>query len=252
MVDVLELKPLKKKNLNLYLVESEFPIDWYFEKKKNAHNKEDDLIWNLNIVSKEYLNLVEDYLEKYNPDFVVEEKGDRSENFPNNDPLKRLIEEKNIAYHLVDISQNAEDYLRATLDQHRYLIEQLEMKIKYLIDKNGGIPENNELFNQLILWKKYLEDEYSDQENEVRYKVREAWMMMKIVNLARKLKKEKLKGLFICDARHFEGIKDLSQDLNVKTTEIKLKKQVMVENAPLLVNTNGSVNISKETQKKKR
>ena len=31
MPKVLELKPLKKKNLKIIMIESEFPVDWWFE-----------------------------------------------------------------------------------------------------------------------------------------------------------------------------------------------------------------------------
>ena len=72
MSRVLELKPLKEKHLKLIMVESEFPIDWWFEAPQEI---QEDLIWNLHLISKEYLQLIESLIEKYKPDFALEEKG---------------------------------------------------------------------------------------------------------------------------------------------------------------------------------
>ncbi|MBD3214810.1 MAG: hypothetical protein GF311_19520, partial [Candidatus Lokiarchaeota archaeon] len=244
---VLKLNPLKHKKLDLVIIESEFPIDWYFEKDKK---RDDNLAWNLNIVSKEYVDLMEKYIDKYQPDFAVEEKGNRDPELLEDDPLRSLFKSKKIPYSMVDISENAEDYLRATLDQHNYLIRQLNAKIDTMVKQNKGVaPKENPTFQQIVLWKEYLQREYDQQEDEVRYEVREAWMMMKIVNLAKAMEKDKLKGIFICDLSHFRGINDLSEDLNIKTKQIKLEKKVSVENSPIVINTDGGMERIKNNDK---
>ena len=89
MPEVLELKPLKEKFLKLVMVESEFPIDWWFEVPKEV---KDDLIWNLHLISKEYLQLIESLIEKYKPNFAIEEKPNSWDNGLNqNDPLEALF-----------------------------------------------------------------------------------------------------------------------------------------------------------------
>jgi methylene-tetrahydromethanopterin dehydrogenase len=236
---VLELKPLKGKKLDLIMIESEFPIEWFFNKERSSKN---NLVWDLNIVSKEYLDLVEKYLDKYEPDFAVEEKGNRNEEAADSDPLKELFERKNILYKMVDISENAEDYLRATLDQHNHLISQLSNRIEEMIKANNGqAPKDDPTFQELALWRDYLQTEYDNQEDEVRYKVREAWMMMKIINLTKTFKKNQLKGMFICDLSHFRGIKELAEELNINSQQIKLERKVKVENNPILINNEGRV-----------
>ena len=93
MPEVLELKPLKEKHLKLIMIESEFPIDWWFEVPAE---KKEDLIWNLHLISKEYLELIESLIEKYKPDMVLEEKPNfwvRPLNL-SDDPLKSLFEQK--------------------------------------------------------------------------------------------------------------------------------------------------------------
>lgn len=238
-MEVLELKPLKGKKLDLIMIESEFSIEWFFRKERSNKNS---LVWDLNIVSKEYLNLVENYIDKYELDFAVEEKGNRNEEAADSDPLKELFERKNILYKMVDISENAEDYLRATLEQHDHLISQLNKRIDEMIKANKGkTPKDNQTFQELVLWRDYLQQEYDTQEDEVRYKVREAWMMMKIINLTKEFKKHQLKGMFICDLSHFRGIKELAEELNISAQQIKLERKVKVENSPILINNEGRI-----------
>ena len=223
MPEVLELEPLKKKHLKLIMVESEFPVEWWFEAPKEA---QEDLIWNLHLISKEYLGLIEGLIEKYHPDFAMEEKGMRDEIFNPNDPLIALLKEKGIPFKFADISENASDYLSAALDDHRESIKKLELRIRKLIEENGSVPEEEDFFQQLLLWKEYLHRDYGEQENEIRYKIREAWMMMNILNLAREVEGKKLKGLFICDLRHFNGLDKLANDLGVETEQIMIKRTI--------------------------
>ena len=74
------------------------------------------------------------------------------------------------------------------------MLQTLEERIKEIITEKGGVPSEDELFQQLVIWKEYLKKDYDSQEDEIRYKVREAWMMMNTLNLAKEIKGKKLKG----------------------------------------------------------
>ena len=223
MPEVLELEPLKKKYLKLIMIESEFPIEWWFEAPKK---EKEDLIWNLHLISKEYLELIEGLIEKYHPDFALEERGMRDDLLNPNDSLAALFKEKDIPFKLADISENASNYLSAALDDHRDSIQKLEKRIRELFEKNGGVPEEDYIFQQLALWKEYLYRDYEEHEDEIRYKVREAWMMMNILNLAKEIDGKKLKGFFICDLKHFNGLDKLANELGVETEQIKIKRTI--------------------------
>ena len=230
-MEVLELKPLKKKSLKLVLIESEFPIDWWFEA---SAQKKHDLVWNLHLISKEYLGLIENLIAKYNPDFAVEEKGSRWEDtISNDDPLATLFRENNIPYKMVDISENAENYLSSNLEDHRMLIKQLMKTIEDIKKKNRNIMRKNDFeFQKMVLWKEYLQQEYNSQENDIRYNAREAWMIMGILKFAKQMVEKNLKGLFICDPKHFEGINKLAEDLGIEIEEIKIKRVAKIVNNP--------------------
>ncbi|MFX1258955.1 MAG: NAD(P)-dependent methylenetetrahydromethanopterin dehydrogenase, partial [Promethearchaeota archaeon] len=230
MVEVLELKPLKKKSLKLVLIESEFPIDWWFEA---SAQKKHDLIWNLHLISREYLNLIEGLIEKIKPNFAVEEKGSRwDDTISPEDPLETLFRKNNISYQFVDISENAEGYLSTTLDYHRTLIKQLTTTINDRMKLKVSVPKDDFNFQRMVLLKDYLKQEYKEQENDVRYKVREAWMIMRILEIAKKMEDSKLKALFICDARHFDGINNIAKDLGIETEKIKIKRSTKIVGNP--------------------
>lgn len=243
MPEVLELKPLKEKHLKLIMVESEFPIDWWFEVPENL---KEDLLWNLHLISKEYLQLIDSLIEKYNPDFALEERPNFWDDASNpNDPLKTLFEKRKIPFKHADISENAEFYLSSVLDEHRSMIKNLENRIQEIIEKKGKIPKDDVLFQQLALWKEYMQKDYDNQEDEVRYKVREAWMMMNILNLARKINRKKLKGMFICDLRHFNGIEKLLEDLGIETEQVKIKRTIKTEEVEEVLEKDVQIDITK-------
>jgi len=229
MPEVLELKPLKNKSFKVILVESEFPIDWWFEVPENL---KEDIFWNLHLISKEYLQLVDSLIEKYKPDFILEERPNSwYKEINSNDPLKALFEMRKIPFKYADISENAELYLSAALDEHRTMIKNLEIRINDLMKNRKDVVENEEFFQRIVLWKEYLQMDYNTQEDEIRYKVREAWMMMNILNLARELEGKKLKCMFICDPRHFDGLEKLSADLGIEMEQVKIKRTIKTEEA---------------------
>jgi hypothetical protein len=217
---VLELKKLKK-SLKLALLESEFPIDWWLEPTmKNKSNK----VSNLGIMSKEYLNLVEKLIQKYKPNFVVEEQGIRSsDDMHYEDAFVDLFRKYKIPYKMVEISENALGYLSCTIEDNKSLLKEYKGEIKRLKDQ-GGVHPNNFNYQQLISQSEYLQEEIERQEDEIRLKIRENWMMMDILELAREQEEEKLVGLFICDKSHFDGIEKITTELGIEIDKIMINK----------------------------
>ncbi|MCK4239614.1 MAG: hypothetical protein KAX33_10855, partial [Candidatus Lokiarchaeota archaeon] len=200
-MQVLELKPLKNKKLEIILMESEFPISWWLEPTKEQ--LEESL--NFSFMSKDYLKLIEDMLRKYQPNFVAEERGLReSDKLHYDDAFIDLFRDFKILYKMVDINENALGYLASTIDKNADLLNGIKAEIKK-IKKKGGFHPNDHYFQQLIVWEDYLQSEYKNQEEEIRYKIREAWMMMGVLDIAKEQKEKNLKCLFICDKRHFDG-----------------------------------------------
>ena len=242
MPEVLELKPLKNKSLKLILVESEFPIDWWFKVPKNL---KEDIFWNLRLISKEYLQLIDSLIEKFKPKIALEERPNYWNKANNsNDPLKTLFEMRGIFFKHADISNNAELYLSSALEEHRTTIKKLEERICEIVKDRGEIPENDDLFQRIVLWKEYLQQDYDIQEDEIRYKAREAWIMMKILKLAKEIESKKIKAMLICDVRHFNGFEKLSEELGIEIEQVKIKRAIKTEDADQVFEKNLEIDFS--------
>lgn len=218
-MQVLELKPLKNKNLKLFLIESEFPIDWTFEL-----SKEDDVLGNLFFVSKEYISFIEDLVKNHQPDFVVEDRGMRSnDEISIEDEFGAIFRKVDIPYRFVDIPGYALNVISAPLMDKKALIKKFSDEIENYKEM-GRVHYNDPHFQQLVIWRQFLKDDFKSQEEEIRYKIRESWMMMGILELAKKQEKKDIKAFFICDKRHFDGIAFLANELNITTEIFNIEK----------------------------
>ncbi|TFG22480.1 MAG: hypothetical protein EU529_10345 [Promethearchaeota archaeon] len=219
-MQVLELKPLKNKKLKLIIVESEFPIDWSLEASEN-----NEILGNLFFISKEYLNFLENLIKKYKPDFAIEDKGLRigEEKMSDDDIFLRLFRSSGIPYELVDIPDYALNYITSPIYNKKALLKKFSEEIEEY-KKRGQIHYNDTHFQQLAQWHLYLMDDVKEQEDEIRYKIRESWMMMGILELAKKQNKKELTALFICDKNHFDGIIFLAKELEIEYELINIKK----------------------------
>lgn len=221
-LQVLELEPLKKKKLKLILLQTEFPIEWSLEPNKAEEN---GLFPNLKFVSKEYLNFIEDLIQNYKLNFVVEEKGNRTpEEFLYDNPLMDVFNKHQIPYKMVDISENALLYISSTLNTNRTLLKGINSEIENLTKGKGKINYTNPYLQQLIIWNEYLKEDFKEKENEVRFTIREYWMIMEITELAKKLEENKLTALFICDKSHFDNVTKVATDLGITTEKINFKR----------------------------
>lgn len=217
----LELEPLSKKKMRLVLMESEFSVEWWLEPPPK---EERDLFSSFRIVSKEYIKFVEDLIQQYTPHFAVEEKGLRTrDEFLYDNPLLEVFNRAGIPYQWVDISENALGYLLSTLEDRKNLLKGIKNELVKVFNKESKINDNVYL-QQLINWGNYLQTDYKREEAEIRFKVREAWMMMGILELAQKREEKELTVLLICDKDHFDGMTNLSEGLGIDVVAINLKK----------------------------
>jgi methylene-tetrahydromethanopterin dehydrogenase len=220
-MQVLELKPLKNKKLKLILVESEFPVDWAIELPKD-----EDILGSIFFISQEYINFIRGLLDKYHPDFVVEDKGMRSNNeIGEDDIFGAIFKTAGISYEFVNIPEYALNNIAVPLIEKKELMKQFSEEIESY-KRMGRVHYNDPHFQQLVLWHQFLKEDYKSQEEEIRYKIRESWMMMGILELAKKQEKRNLKALFICDKRNFDGMVFLASQLNIEAELINIEKKV--------------------------
>ncbi len=218
-MQVLELKRLKEKKLKLILIESEFPIDWTLELPK-----EEGILSDLFFVSRAYMEFIKDLVNKYQPNFVVEDNGMRSIEEPStDDEFGTIFLNAGIPYEFVDIPDYALNVIAAPLMDKNVFIKKITEEIESY-KKMGRVHYNDPNFQQLVIWKQLLKDDFKVQEDEIRYKIRESWMMMNILELAKKQEKNQLTAFFITDKNHFDGISFLAKELDIGVEIINLKK----------------------------
>ncbi|MFW9951165.1 MAG: hypothetical protein ACFFKA_13685, partial [Candidatus Thorarchaeota archaeon] len=222
-MQVLELKPLKNKKLKIILVESEFPVDWSVQKSK----KENGIIDDLYFISREYMDFIKGLIKQYKPDFAVEDKGLRESEalVDDEDEFVSIFKREGILYNMVGIPEYALNQISSPLLNKKELLKKFSEEIEKYKER-GSVHYNDIRFQQLTVWRQYLKDECKLEEEEMKFKVRESWMMMGVLELAKKVEKSNLIGLFICDKRNFDGIVFLADELNIQHEIVTVKKVV--------------------------
>ncbi|MHA1369125.1 MAG: methylene-tetrahydromethanopterin dehydrogenase N-terminal domain-containing protein [Promethearchaeota archaeon] len=223
---VLELEPLKKKKLELVLVEPEFPITWQLFALEDK--EEDGVILfpnndrKLRLMSDGYIQAIDKLVTKNKPHIIFEEMGSRdSDAFYYDNSLVEVFKKRGLPYAPLDIDENALGYLSASIEPAIELYKGLRQEMERL--KENG---NKEKLVEVALNVEYLKNEIKSQENEIKYKIREAWMMMGILDAARDMDANDIKILFICNSDHFEGLVSLSDQLGISTKQILMHKSM--------------------------
>ncbi|MGP3667310.1 MAG: hypothetical protein ACKD6N_00375 [Candidatus Bathyarchaeota archaeon] len=211
-MEYLEIKPLEDKKLVIYLLQKEYEEEWGFQKVKPSP---------LNIYSKRYCEFVKKVVAQCKPDFIVEELGVRSEkDYYEKDQLSQYLSTQVVP---VDIPEDIRNYIESAIEAKISLLNQIKSRLSILYDINFKQIEND--WEQKILeWGRYLEDEIKREEEDVKTSIREAWMVKKITEHAKKIDKKEVKCLFICSLYHFKGITKLFSKYGVMVYPIKLEK----------------------------
>ena len=139
------------------------------------------------------------------------------------DEFIAIFKRKGIPYQMVDIPEYALNYISSPIINKKELIKKFSAEIEEYKNR-GQVHYNDPHFQQLVMWYVYLKEDCKAQEEELRYKVRESWMMMGIVELAKRQDKKELTAFFICDKRHFDGIIFLTNELDISYEIISIKK----------------------------
>ncbi|MCX8176347.1 MAG: hypothetical protein N3E48_03850 [Candidatus Bathyarchaeota archaeon] len=208
----LEIEPLENKKLVVYLLQKEYEEEWKFQKVKPSP---------LNVYSKKYCEFVKGVAAQCKPDFVVDELGVRSEReYREKDQLSHYLGTQVIP---VDMPEDVKNYIESTIETKLSLLNQIKSRLSILYDINFKQIES-EWEQKILAWGRYLEDEIKREEENVKTSIREAWMVKKIIDYARKINKKEVKCLFICSIYHFKGIIKLFSNYGVMVHPIKLER----------------------------
>lgn len=228
-MNVLEIKPLEKKKLNVLILEKEYNEPFWMTQPPSSSSPQ--ALRSLFKPSIGLYKFLENVISKVNLDFATEELGMRSEkDFFENNILADIFRKGNIPFFPVDIEANAKNYLASVLDK------KLELRDRAIeaLDNLSKQKDNSKSAEKdyLVAYGQSLQLEIEEQEREVNFPIRESWMVMGMMEHAREISaKEEITCLHICSPEHVAGTKKLLETLNVNVEIAKLSKKVISANA---------------------
>ncbi len=174
-------------------------------------------------------SFLEKLVKKVNPDFATEERGMRSvKEFYNDNVLAKLFEKNRVPFHPVDIDENATAYLALQMDEKKLLRDRILEALTEISEDEGETKEPSLKEEYLVAYGQYLQSELEEQEHEAGFPIRESWIVMKILNNARKLNANgEITCLHISSPEHVDGVKKLLQSLDVRVETLKLSKEIV-------------------------
>jgi methylene-tetrahydromethanopterin dehydrogenase len=226
----LEVKPLEKNKLNVLIMEKEYNEP--FDTAKPSPTASSNPLNALHKPSIGFYKFLENVVGKVNLDFATEELGMRSqEGFFENNILAEIFRKSSVPFFPVDIDENALTYVKTAIDKK---LEQRNQVLKALDNlskqKDGDSTERD----YLVAYGQTMQLEIEEQEKEVKFPVRESWIVMGILDHAKEITdKDEITCLHICSPEHVEGVKQLLESLNVKVETAKLSKKVILANAEM-------------------
>jgi methylene-tetrahydromethanopterin dehydrogenase len=219
----LEITPLKDKKLTVYVVEKEYnePF-WLIEPQPNGTpTKTLRRLFRPSIAFLKFLEMLND---KLTPDFATEELGMRSATvFQTENSLTELFIKNEIPFHSVDMDENARGYLATELVGKAEARDQVLQALSKLEKKEGGSLDEE----YLIAYGQSLQLELEEMIQETSYSVRENWIVMGILDLAREIKEQdEVTCIHISSPEHVKGITKLLESLDVQIENLALSKRV--------------------------
>ena len=225
----LEVKPLEKKKLNVLIMEKEYNEPFNTE---TASSTNSNPLKALHKPSIGFYKFLENVVGKVNLDFATEERGMRSQkDFFEDNILAEIFRKSNIPFYSVDIDENAITYMKTAIDKKT---EQRDQVLKALDNLSKQKKQDTTERDYLIAYGQSIQLEIEEQEHEVKFPIRESWIVMDILDQAREISgKNEITCLHICSPEHTQGIKELLESLDAKVETAKLSKKVISANAEM-------------------
>jgi methylene-tetrahydromethanopterin dehydrogenase len=225
----LEVKPLEKKKLNVLILEKEYNEPFNTE---IAISADSNPLNSLKRPSIGFYKFLENVVGKVNVDFATEELGMRSrKDFFEDNILAEIFRKSNISFYPIDIDENASTYLKTALDKR---IEQRDQVLKALDKLSKQKSQDSTERDYLVAYGQSIQLEIEEQEHEVKFPIRENWIVMGILDHAKEITgKNEITCLHICSPEHVEAIKQLLESLDVTVETAKLSKKVISTNAEM-------------------
>lgn len=217
----LEIAPLEGKVLRVIIVEKEYSEPFWVIEPTNNHAPKNILSSRFK-PSIAFCNFLEKVIDEVKPDFVTEEKGNRSDKeFNETNVIAQISQKRNIPFYAVEIDENAKGYVASLLEEKKQLRDRILKALEELPGEDS--PEKE----YLIAYGQCLQQEIEEMEREVKFSVRESWIAMGIIENARKIDKEEITCVHISSPEHVSGVKKLLESVDVEAETIHPIKKLI-------------------------
>ena len=228
-MNVLEIKPLEKKTLNVLIIEKEYNEPFHIIDP--AAGTSANPLQTLYKPSIGFSKFLENVIAKVNVDFATEELGMRTGKDFADSPVADMFRKNNVTLYPVEIDENAKSYLASTMDKKTELRNGIIKAIDNLSTKEKGDATEKEY---LIAYGQSVQSEIEEQEREISFPIRESWIVMGILNHAGEINtKEEITCLHICSPEHVTGVRQLLESARAKVEVAKLSKKVVTTSAEI-------------------
>lgn len=214
----LELKPLEK-DLQVILVEKEYEepwdIDYLSSQEESIFRKP----------SSEFCEALMDLIKEYDPDFITDELGMRSEGEFQRGRIAELLEEEDILFKPVEMDDYAKPYLANKLDEIKERQTELRNEYNKLYTDNPDEKTEKKL-DKILSYGQYLQQKYEEELDKITYPVRQKWLAMGIFETAKEIDKEDITAIHLCSPSYVTGMKTLLNSLDVEVEKVEMEKEV--------------------------
>ena len=227
-METLEITPLKDKKLTVLMVEKEYNEPFWLVEPTSSQPSQK--FRSLSRPSIAFHSFLEKLIRQVNPDFATEELGMRSvKEFYEDNVLAKLFEKNKIPFYPADIDENAKAYLALHMDEKKLLRDRILEALTDISKKEDKTKESSVKEQYLVAYGQYLQSELEEQEREVGFPIRESWIVMKILDNARKLNSNgEITCIHISSPEHVQGVKKLLESLDVTVETLKLSKEIVL------------------------
>jgi methylene-tetrahydromethanopterin dehydrogenase len=224
----LEVKPLEKKKLNVLIMEKEYNEP--FDTAETSPAIKSNPLSSLHRPSIGFYKFLENVVGKVNLDFATEELGMRSQkDFYEKNILAEIFRKSSVPFFPVDMDENALTYVKTSMDKK---LEQRDQVLKTLDNMSKQKEGDSIERDYLVAYGQTMQLEIEEQEHEVKFPIRESWIVMGILDQAKEITgKDEITCLHICSPEHVAGTKQLLESLEANVETAKLSKKVISANA---------------------
>lgn len=201
-MEILELKPVKNKKIQLFLV-----------KKENIK------------LNYELYQKFSDFMEKEKFRFAIIDFNDNKFKKIYKTPLSKFLDKYKLPYYSVDIPENVKDYLYVDILEKELQIKELEDEYEELcleFDEKTSFKAQN-----LKSWIYILKKEVENKKTHLELVVKPQWIVKQILDIINNVKQEKFSILHFTENELFSELKNLFEQYNIKVIKKKMNNKLI-------------------------